>query len=237
MGVEAVTDHGTRQRDKPPPRALDSSRWRLIAGVEVALAAVAVLLDLAIPTFVILGLMVLSLLIRREGLSTMGFHRVPRPWVLAGKMLIFAAGWSLVNIGLLKPIVNHVSGTTQDMSQFMGLEGNVTMLLTWVALGWTVAALGEELAYRGFVLTRMTEFVGSAGVRLVIAVVLTSILFGLLHTEYGLVGVVASAVDSVFYTVLRYRYKTLWASILAHGFLDTIGFVTFFFIGPIYGLW
>ena len=237
MGSQAVTNQDTRQRDKSPTRALNSRRWRLIAGVEVALAAVAVLLDLAIPTFVILGLMVLSLLIRREGLSTMGFHRVRRPWALAGKMLIFAAAWSLVQIGLLKPIVNHVSGTTQDMSQFMGLQGNLTMLLTWVALGWTVAALGEELAFRGFVLTRISEFVGAAGTRLVIAVVLTSILMGLLHTEYGLVGVVASAVDSVFYSVLRYGYKTLWASILAHGFLDTIGFVTFFLIGPIYGLW
>jgi uncharacterized protein len=237
MGSEAVTDRGTWQSDQSSTRALNSGRWRVVAGVEVALAAVAVLLDLAIPTFVILGLMVLSLLIRREGLSTMGFHRVRRPWALAGRMLIFAAGWSLVQIGLLKPIVNHISGTRQDMSQFMGLQGNLTMLLTWVALSWTVAALAEELAFRGFVLTRMTEFVGTAGVRLVTAVVLTSILMGLLHTEYGLVGVVASAVNSVFYTVLRYRYKTLWASILAHGFIDTIGFVTFFLIGPIYGLW
>jgi uncharacterized protein len=83
----------------------------------------------------------------------------------------------------------------------------------------------------------MTELVGSVGVRLVLAVVLTSVLMGLLHTEYGLVGVVASAVDSVFYTVLRYRYQTLWASILAHGFVDTIGFVTFFLIGPVHGRW
>lgn len=237
MGSTTVTGHGTPRSDKFSTRALNGRRWRVVAGVEVALAAVTVLLDLAIPTFVILGLMVLSLLIRRKGLSTMGFHRVRRPWVRAGKMLIFAAGWSLVQIGLLKPIVNHVSGTTQDMSQFTGLQGNPTMLLTWVALGWTVAALGEELAFRGFVLTRTTKLVGSAGLRLVIAILLTSVLFGLLHTEYGVVGVVASAVDAVFYSVLRYRYQTLWASILAHGFINTIGFVTFFLFGPIYGLW
>jgi uncharacterized protein len=237
MGSETMIDHGKQQSDKSSTRALNSPRWRVVAGVEVAFAAVAVILDLAIPTFVILGLMALSLLVRREALSTMGLHRVQRPWALAGNMLVLAACWSLVNVGLLKPIVNHVSGTTQDMSQFMGLKGNVTMLLTWVALSWTVAALGEELAFRGFVQTRMTELVGSTGVRLVIAVLLTSILMGLLHTEYGLVGVVASTVDSVFYSVLRLRYKTLWASILAHGFIDTIGFVTFFFVGPIYGLW
>lgn len=101
----------------------------------------------------------------------------------------------------------------------------------------TVTVFCEDLAFRGLVLTRTTEFVGSTGVRLVIAVLLTSVLFGLLHTEYGVVGVVASAVDAVFYSVLRYRYQTLWAAILANGFVNTIGFVAFFLVGPIYGLW
>jgi membrane protease YdiL (CAAX protease family) len=237
MGLEAVTDHGGRRSDQPQAKAPSRSKWRVVAGVEVSLAAAAVILDLAIPTFVILGLMVLSLLIRREGLATMGFHRVARPWVLVGKMLAFAAGWSLISVGLLKPMANHLSGTTQDMSQFSDLQGNLPMLLTWIALGWAVAALGEELAFRGFVQTRMTELVGTDGARLVIAVLATSILMGLLHTEYGIVGVLASTVDSIFYSVLRYRYQTLWASILAHGFIDTIGFVTFFLVGPIYGLW
>ncbi|HEY5980129.1 MAG TPA: type II CAAX endopeptidase family protein [Microlunatus sp.] len=231
-------DTGNRLPDgSSPVRAQHGTRWRVVAGVEVALATVAVILDLAIPTVVILGLMVVSLVIRRDGLSTMGFHRVARPWVLAGTMFACAAAWSLLNIAVLKPVVNHLSGTTQDMSQFMGLQGDLTKLLTLVAVSWTLAALGEEVAFRGFVLTRMSELVGSAGIRLALAVALTSILMGLLHTEYGLVGVVTSAVDSIFYSVLRYRYRTLWASILAHGFINTIGLVTFFVIGPVYGLW
>jgi len=236
MGSRPGTDNRS-PRVITPTRARHTTRWRVVAGVEVALAAVAVILDVAIPTVVILGLMVVSLVIRRDGLSTMGFHRVARPWVLAGTMLAFAAAWSLMNIAVLKPVVNHVTGTTQDMSQFTGLQGGLTKLLTLVALSWTLAALGEELAFRGFVLTRMTELVGSAGIRPGLAVALTSILMGLLHTEYGLVGVVASAVDSIFYSVLRDRYQTLWASILAHGFMNTIGLVTFFVIGPVYGLW
>ena len=50
-------------------------------------------------------------------------------------------------------------------------------------------------------------------------------------------GVVTSTVDSIFYSVLRYRYQTLWASVLAHGFINTIGLVTVFVVGPVYGLW
>jgi membrane protease YdiL (CAAX protease family) len=209
----------------------------LVAAVEAALAAAAVILDLAVPTFVILALMVVSLLIRRQGLSTLGFHRVPHGWALVAKMLAFAAGWTLFDIGLLKPVENHLTGTQQDMSQFMSLQGNLGMLLTWVALSWVVAGFGETLAFVGFIQTRLAEVVGSTGARLAVAIVLSSVLLGLLHTEYGIVGVTVSAVNAVFYCVLRYRYRTLWAPILAHGFIDTIGFVSFFFIGPVYGLW
>jgi len=65
----------------------------------------------------------------------------------------------------------------------------------------------------------------------------SSALFGLVHSEQGAIGVFIVALDSVAWSVLRYRYETLWASILAHGFNNTIGFVAFFFVGPIHGLW
>ena len=65
----------------------------------------------------------------------------------------------------------------------------------------------------------------------------SSLLFGLLHTEQGVVGVVAAALAGAVFCVLRYRCRTLWAPILAHGFDDTIGFTWFFFFGPFYGLW
>jgi uncharacterized protein len=182
----------TRRRDE---RSLAASAgrsrpgiWRLVAGVEVVLAATAVLLDLAVPTLVVLGLMVVSLLVRRQRLAAMGFSRVPRPWAFAGKMLAFAAGWTLVNLGLLMPLENRLTGTRQDMSEFMALRGNVAMLVTLLVLSWTVAALGEELAYRGFVLTRLTELIGSTRLRVAVAVLLSSVLFGFAHAEQGLVG-------------------------------------------------
>lgn len=237
MRPTEVADGPGRPFDNGAPLGRQDRRWTLIAGVEAVLAAVAVILDVGIPTLVILALMVVSLIVRRQGLPALGLHAVPHGWLLAAKMLAFAAGWTLVNVGLLKPIENRITGTTQDMSQFMPLEGNLTMLLALLALSWTLAAVGEELAFRGFVQTRLTEVVGAAGARLGIAVALSSVLFGLLHTEQGSVGVLVSSVNGLFYCVLRYHYRTLWAPILAHGFIDTIGFVSFYLIGPVYGLW
>jgi uncharacterized protein len=49
--------------------------------------------------------------------------------------------------------------------------------------------------------------------------------------------VVVTFLDALFFSLLRLRYHTLWAPILAHGFSNTLGIVTFFLIGPNYGLW
>ena len=62
-------------------------------------------------------------------------------------------------------------------------------------------------------------------------------LFGLAHTEHGTVGVVVTGLDALFFSILRLRYRTLWAPILAHGFSNTLGIIAFFLIGPIYGFW
>ena len=75
-------------------RAHGASRWIALAVVEVVLAAAAVILDVGIPSVVILALMGLSLLVRREGPSTLGFRRVAHGWALAAAMLALAAVWT-----------------------------------------------------------------------------------------------------------------------------------------------
>lgn len=102
---------------------------------------------------------------------------------------------------------------------------------------WTLAAFGEEIVYRGFIQTRITDVLGPNLVGVVVAVGISSVLFGLAYTEHGTVRVVVTFLDALFFSFVRLRYRTLWAPILAHGFSNTLGLVTFFLIGPIYGLW
>ena len=61
--------------------------------------------------------------------------------------------------------------------------------------------------------------------------------FGRVHSEQGLIGRLIVTVDGIAWSVRRYRYKTLWASVLAHGFNNTIRFITFFLVGPIHRPW
>jgi membrane protease YdiL (CAAX protease family) len=135
------------------------------------------------------------------------------------------------------PIANRLSGETTDLSAYKDVQGNVALLLGWIALSWTLAALLEETAYRGYLQTRMRELFGSGRAAVLAAVLLSSVLFGVAHSEQGAVGVVTITLDAIAFSVVRYRFRTVWASVLAHGFNNTIGFVAFFLVGPIHGLW
>ncbi len=217
-------------------RIATTRTWAAIAAVEVLLGTVVVLADLGLPTLVLLFLAGVGLGLRRQGLGSLGLHRAA-VLPLAAKMLAFAVVWSLFQLAVTMPVVNHLSGSKQDLSAFDGLEGNVGMLLTLLLLSWTLAAFGEELAYRGFLLTRCRDVFGSGILGTAVAVLATSLLFGFAHSEQGAIGVLVVSLDAVAFCLLRLHYGTLWAPVLAHGFINTVGFLAFFFVGPIYGLW
>lgn len=214
-----------------------SAALRLVAGLEVLAASVAVVADWFIPSLLLSVMAALSLFLRHTSPRTLGFHRPVHPWRLAGQMLGWAAVLSVLDVGLLIPIANHVSGQQQDTSDFAALQGNVAMLAVFVVLGWTLAAFAEEFAFRGYLFTRLTNVLGSTRWAVIAALVVSSALFGAIHTEQGLVGMVIAGVDGLFFGVLRVWKQTLWAPILTHGFDNTIGFVAFFLFGPIHGLW
>jgi hypothetical protein len=183
-----------------------------------------------------LAMAVVSLLVRRQGFGSLGLTRF-KGWSLVGKMLVFALVWSTFQLSVTMPIANHVSGEKQDLSGFDDLQGNVGLLGVLLVVGWLLGAFIEELAYRGYLLTRVREAFGSGRIGLLIAVLLSSVLFGFAHSEQGLIGVLIVTLDGLYFSALRLHYKTLWASILAHGFNNTTGFIAFFLVGPIYGFW
>ncbi|GAA3835585.1 CPBP family intramembrane glutamic endopeptidase [Nocardioides panacisoli] len=214
-----------------------TSGWRVVAAFEVALAVAAVAVDWMIPAVVLTLVAGVSLAVRRRDPGTLGFRR-PDSWPrLARQMAVFALAWTLFDVALLIPVTNHLSGRTQDISGFADLQGNVAMLGIYLAAAWLLAAFCEEAAFRGYLLTRLTEVLGRGRAGRLAAVTASSALFGLLHTEQGVVGVVVAGCAGLVFTLLRYRFGTLWAPVLAHGFDDTIGFLWFFLFGPFYGLW
>jgi CAAX protease family protein len=224
-------------RSNAGPTSSKAGLWRVLAAVEVGLATAAVLLDLGVPTLVLIALAVMSLIARRQGAGSLGLRRPARPVRMAVQVFGLSLLWTALTLAMIMPVVEHLTSQRRDVSQFAPLEGNLGLLLYLLVISWTLAAFGEEFAYRGYVQTRMRDVLPAGRTGLIIAVLLSSLLFGLAHTEQGIVGVILSGIDAIFFSILRYRYQTLWAAILAHGFLNTIGMIAYFIAGPFYGLW
>jgi membrane protease YdiL (CAAX protease family) len=212
--------------------------WRIVSVIELIIAIIVIALDLFIPTLVLLAVCAITTLARRQGVISLGFKRPARPLRMALIVLVLVIGWSVLQLGLIMPVLNHLTGTTKDLSEYEGLKGNASSLAFLLLASWTLAALGEEIVYRGYLQARTREMVGRGMIGVASAVILTSVLFGIAHTEQGVIGVAVTTLDAIFFSLLKLRYDdNLWASVLAHGFNNTIGLTAFFLLGPIYGLW
>lgn len=207
------------------------------AGLELAVAVAAVALDLLIPALVIVVVGALSLAIRRQSPASWGFHRLPAPIRTAGVVALLVAGWSILQVGVFMPVLERVTGETQDFGVFDDLKGNLGLLVVLVLASWILGALVEETAFRGLVVTRITDLLAGRDAAKVVAVLGAALLFAAIHTEQGLVGVAVTFLDGLFFGWLRFHFRSVWAAVLAHGFSNTLGLLVFFTWGPMGGLW
>jgi membrane protease YdiL (CAAX protease family) len=175
----------------------------------------------------LLGL--ISIRLRDGSWSAMGFKR-PASW---RRILLIAVVAAILRILLGQFLIEPITGFfwPKPIAPAMANEitGNVNIALIAFLLVWTFA-FGEEIAYRGYLLTRAAD-VGTRSVAAYwIGVVLVSILFGYGHYYKGASGVIDSGVAGL---ILGSAYMlagcNLWVSIFAHGFIDTFGIIDAFF--------
>lgn len=209
----------------------------LLALPELSAMTAVILLDLLIPSLLVLLLGVVFCLIRGERMPVTWPPKHFTPLRFTMKMLGWALVWTMVQYGLILPLQNRLLSGARNVDAFASVQGNLPGLLLFLLASWTLAALGEEFAFRGFFQNRIITLFKNPLWGTVTAVAVTSLLFGALHVEQGLIGVASTVADGVFFSVIRYRYKSVWASVLVHGFLNSIGFIAFYFAGPLYGLW
>ncbi|HEX7104937.1 MAG TPA: CPBP family intramembrane glutamic endopeptidase [Acidothermaceae bacterium] len=223
--------------EQQPRRRSGHRGWTAVAAVELAIAVGCVVFDQTVPTLPLLAVAALGLAARRQGVGAIGVRALTPVRRVAGQVLAFTGVWTLLQLAVFLPLAEHLTGTRQDVSDFAGLEGNLGKLFVLLGLSWTLAAAGEELVFRGWIPTRITDLVGAGRVGVALAVLVSSALFALIHTEQGVVGVAATFFDAIFFSGLRLRYGSVWASWLAHGLNNTFGLVAFFLVGPVAGLW
>jgi membrane protease YdiL (CAAX protease family) len=99
----------------------------------------------------------------------------------------------------------------------------------WLAISWTVAAFGEEIVYRGYFMSRITDIIGKTQTAWIVSLLLSAVLFGGIHYYQGISGVLSTGISGLVFGALYLGTKrNLWAAILAHGTYDTVGFLLIF---------
>lgn len=111
-----------------------------------------------------------------------------------------------------------------DMSRYNYLSGNVPMLIVSLIGVYIVSSFGEEVVFRGFLISRLKSVFGGEGrSSTILALVVSSVLFGVAHLEWGLTGIVQTtfmgAALGISFVLNKYG---LWPLVIAHGYLDTI---------------
>jgi CAAX protease family protein len=181
-----------------------------------------------VPILFVLGLA--SLRLRSGGWSAVGLGR-PASWT---RVLWIAAAAAVLRIlvgGLvIDPLTARFWPPAAAPAGAERITGHIGAALVALLIVWTFAAFGEEIGYRGYLLTRAADTGGRSSAAWWIGMVFVSVLFGYGHFYKGPAGIVDSGVAGL---ILGSAYllsgRSLWVCVLAHGFIDTIGVVLVYF--------
>jgi membrane protease YdiL (CAAX protease family) len=177
-----------------------------------------------VPILFVIGW--ISLRVRDGGWKAVGLQK-PDSWA---KTIL----WALLTAALIVVLSDVVVGPIAE--KFLGAQhaskavepSDSSLLSVLVTLGlvWTFAAFGEEMGYRGYLMTRAADVGNRSRVAYIAALIVVSILFGYGHYYKGPAGVIASTASGL---VLGGAYllsrRNLWVAILAHGFRDTFAVI------------
>ena len=180
-----------------------------------------------VPILFVLALVSFRL---RDGSWTAMGLRWPASWK---RTVLFALGAAasriLLGAMVVDPITAHFWPPAVAPKGMNEIAGHWRVALEWLGIVWTFAAFGEEISYRGYLITRAADAVGRSKLAQWVGVVLVAVLFGYGHFYKGPSGIVDSGMAGL---VLGAAYvlsgRNLWVCVLAHGFVDTFGVAAVF---------
>jgi membrane protease YdiL (CAAX protease family) len=139
-------------------------------------------------------------------------------------------GMELLQLFVTQPLLMRLTGELPDLEVFRSLEGNLKLLLILVLLVWVVAAFGEEMVFRGYLMNRAADFGNRTRGAWLASLVLVNILFGLAHAYQGITGIVDEGLMGLLLGLMYLGCgRNLAVPIVAHGVADTVDMVLIFF--------
>jgi CAAX protease family protein len=210
-----------------PPTLPSRARWfsllELVLGVFIVFGHnIFHVLPNEVPILFVLGW--ISLRLRNGGWKYAGLSR-PQSWWKTVALAILAAAILLLGSELVvEPIAHRIWPEPEHVSSVIqsGASG-WRHALAGLLIVWTFASFGEELSYRGYLLTRASDVFGRSNLAYWVAMMFVSLLFGFGHYYKGPSGVLDSTYSGfVLGAFFLLSGRNLWTPILAHGIADTV---------------
>jgi hypothetical protein len=222
------------EKTAPPPPL--SRPQRALSLFELALGSFIVIghnvfhiVDNEVPILFVLG--IVSIRLREGSFAAIGLAR-PKSWWLTVLSAIVAASL-VVAMGeyLTDPLAKTMGlrATNAAATALGTMKGDVWTAAKGLALVWTFAAFGEEIAYRRYLLGRAADLGNRTVPAHWLALVFVSVLFGFGHFYQGPAGIFTTACDGfVIGGAYLLSGRNLWVAVLTHGLVDTFGIVVLF---------
>jgi len=181
-----------------------------------------------VPILFVIGL--ISFRLRNGSWTAVGLG-----WPLSWRRTILVAVAAaflriLLSAILIDPVTAHFWPPAKAPAGMNEITGHVWVALRWLGIVWTFAAFGEEIGYRGYLVNRAADATGRSKIAYWVGVIAVAVLFGYGHYYKGPAGMIDSGMAGL---ILGAAYllsgRNLWACILAHGLIDTVGVVALFF--------
>jgi membrane protease YdiL (CAAX protease family) len=171
----------------------------------------------------------ISLRVRKLRWHDVGLSRY-KSW---GKTLAYglAVGLALEAFQLFisQPLLVRVLKKQPDLELFRALNGDVKWTLIAIAGAWTLAAFGEEMVYRGYLMNRVADLMNRTRWAWVVSLIAVHIGFGLAHAYQGITGIIDEGLAGFLFGVIYLRNgRNLAVPVIAHGLGDTIDFLLIF---------
>ncbi len=154
---------------------------------------------------------------RGGSLADLGFRR-PRRWLTAplwalGILVVFIVAQGFVQVMLAQAF----DVPQPDLSRYDVIRGNLRAAIFYATLLPLVAAIPEEILYRGFLVDRFSKVFGGSGNAFWLAAIAQAVLFGLVHFQWGIGGILMTTIMGL---VWGFAYvlcgRNLWIVIIAH---------------------
>ncbi len=172
-------------------------------------------LEVYLPTLLIQILLILliiwTLSRSKDNFASVGLARITLTNLILGIALYLFAQALFFILSLM------IQGLDQspDLKQYLPRTASDYFL--WIMLSAS-AALGEEMSFRGFLITRLTPVLGNFGA----AALLSSIAFALGHAYQGLVGVIFTGVYGLLFSLMLFWRKSIFPCMIAHFLQDAL---------------